>query len=56
MTLRHYEWEGREYRAPESNPGQMELRNPVTKQWERYRGDPARVIMEATHIPAKGQR
>lgn len=44
---RYYEWEDRVYRAPREAPGKMELRNPVTKEWERYRGDIARVLTES---------
>lgn len=52
MEWRYYEWEDRLYRAPRQAPGRMELLNPVTREWERYRGDAARVLVESVVLNA----
>ncbi len=51
LDYRYYEWEDRLYRAPRKDPRQMEKLNQITKQWERYLGDYARVILEASVVP-----
>lgn len=55
MTI-YYELEDRLYRAPQRDPALMDLRNPKTGQWERYRGDIAKVVLNAAILdkpPAK---
>lgn len=51
MTLRYqyFSVEDRVYRTPVDQPGHMERWSALSRSWERYAGDIARVIIEGTH-------
>lgn len=49
LRYQYFSVEDRVYRTPVDNPREMERWSPLSRSWERYAGDVAKIILEGTH-------